>query len=328
MILSALKHPLRRKILRMLADKPLSFSEIRESVNIDSGHLNYHIKSIGDVVVHTEDGKYALSSVGLAAIELVSNVEEHDRSNRTNRRTKRVSRLALVFSAIFTVALLTASVYALTFATLDQRDLFKADRENAMVPVRIGPHQTLRYNITIIQSKSGSDCVCFVDQQKTIVYTPPTRNDFCEWTEYFPNIKLEWTEHAPNSEWEQIEYKPNINWTANRTYGFSLTIQDGVVLNDSFWGCTNGTTFKSCTLGPENPKLGNYSLQIENLGNEEGNATITLGGTYIVYERQLFGYGIAGVIVLIIYPVLLFWSWNGDKKLRSKQTAIKPPFQP
>jgi len=295
LILSALKHPLRRKILRMLSDKPLSFSEIRESVSIDSGHLNYHIKSLGDVVVHTEDGKYALSSVGWAAIELVSNVEEHDKSNRTGKRARRVNRLSLVFSAIFAVALLTASVYALTFTTQEQVDLFQSVQGSEMAAVILEPGQTFDYDITGIQLDFGSGYGYSVGQQETLVYTPPTRNDFFEWTKYFSSI----------------EFRP----TGKAMFALKIQDQDGIVYNKHAY--IGGSTSGSFPLGSETSRFGNYSLQMENLGDDELNATLSPVGGYTVYKRPLFAYGVAGLILLIIYPVLLSLSWNWNKKLQS-----------
>lgn len=61
----------------MLADKPLTFSEIQESLVIYSGHLSYHLESLGELVAHAQDGKYRLSSIGTAAVKLMGGVEEH-----------------------------------------------------------------------------------------------------------------------------------------------------------------------------------------------------------------------------------------------------------
>jgi len=76
LIFSSLKHPLRRRILRMLAQEPLAFSEILDTLSIDSGHLSYHLESLGDLIMHTPDGKYRLSSAGVATVKLMSGVEE------------------------------------------------------------------------------------------------------------------------------------------------------------------------------------------------------------------------------------------------------------
>jgi len=88
LIFKSLKHPIRRRILRMLADRPLAFSEILGALSIESGHLSYHLENLGELVTRTSDGFYKLSSIGIAATKLMSGVEEqtvpiiHDLANR------------------------------------------------------------------------------------------------------------------------------------------------------------------------------------------------------------------------------------------------------
>lgn len=60
LIFKSLKHPIRRKILRMLVGKQMSFSEILNILSIDSGHLSYHIENLGELIRHSENGKYEL----------------------------------------------------------------------------------------------------------------------------------------------------------------------------------------------------------------------------------------------------------------------------
>ena len=73
---TSLKHPVRRKILRMLSEKPRNFSEILEALGISSSHLTYHLENLGELVSKTEDGKYKLSTFGEAAVTTMSKVEE------------------------------------------------------------------------------------------------------------------------------------------------------------------------------------------------------------------------------------------------------------
>lgn len=70
----------------MLRENELAFSKILESLSIDSGHLNYHLESLGDLITRSKDGKYRLSSFGLAAVKLMSGVEEHDSSTAPPKR--------------------------------------------------------------------------------------------------------------------------------------------------------------------------------------------------------------------------------------------------
>jgi len=73
---TSLRHPARRKILRMLAEKPRNFSEMLEELGISSSHLTYHLESLGELVSKMEDGRYKLSTFGEAAVATMSRVEE------------------------------------------------------------------------------------------------------------------------------------------------------------------------------------------------------------------------------------------------------------
>ena len=72
----SLKHPIRRKILRMLVEKPRSFSELLDVSGVSSSHLTYHLESLGQLVSKTDDGKYKLSTFGETAVATMSRVEE------------------------------------------------------------------------------------------------------------------------------------------------------------------------------------------------------------------------------------------------------------
>jgi len=72
----SLKHPVRRKILRILAIRPQTFTEILQQINIESAHLSYHLENLGDLIKKTKEGKYDLSDFGQAAVSLMSQVEE------------------------------------------------------------------------------------------------------------------------------------------------------------------------------------------------------------------------------------------------------------
>ena len=47
---SSLKHPVRRKILRILSEKPLTFSEMLDLLGVSSSNLTYHLESLGELV--------------------------------------------------------------------------------------------------------------------------------------------------------------------------------------------------------------------------------------------------------------------------------------
>jgi len=128
-IFASLKHPVRRKILRMLAEKPLLFSEIKESVAIDSGHLNYHLENLSDLIIHLNDGKYGLSSIGKAAVKLMSGVEEHQPQTVHKRLTAR-KIISTVYPLLLVVALVIASLFVLNYSV--QATGFSAPDSNSV----------------------------------------------------------------------------------------------------------------------------------------------------------------------------------------------------
>ncbi len=73
---SSLKHPVRRKILRMLAMKPMTFMEMVENLDVSTPHLTYHLESLGELISKMDDGQYKLSTFGLATVSAMKGVEE------------------------------------------------------------------------------------------------------------------------------------------------------------------------------------------------------------------------------------------------------------
>ena len=73
---TSLKHPVRRKILRMLGNKSMTFMEMVEELGISSPNLTYHLESLGELVSKMENDKYKLSSFGLATISAMKGIEE------------------------------------------------------------------------------------------------------------------------------------------------------------------------------------------------------------------------------------------------------------
>jgi len=107
-IFTSLKHPVRRKILRMLSEKPRNFSEMLEALGISSSHLTYHLENLGELVSKTDDGKYKLSTFGEAAVGTMSNVEEAPKV----KEPKRPSSLPIKWKSFFVVLMIGLVVLA------------------------------------------------------------------------------------------------------------------------------------------------------------------------------------------------------------------------
>jgi len=73
---SSLKHPVRRKILRMLSAETKSFSKMLEELGISSSHLTYHLENLGELVSKADNGSYQLSKFGEASVDTMHLVEE------------------------------------------------------------------------------------------------------------------------------------------------------------------------------------------------------------------------------------------------------------
>ena len=73
---NSLKHPARRKILRMLSERKLTFSQMLEELTIPSSHLTYHLENLSELVIKDGDGKYELSSFGKASVSVMKSAKE------------------------------------------------------------------------------------------------------------------------------------------------------------------------------------------------------------------------------------------------------------
>jgi len=132
-ILSILSHTLRREILLNLSEKgECSFTDLMNALNVDTGKLSFHIRSLGVFLEQTPTGKYKLSKVGENAIRLIKDLEAWAVEAEVARKTSALplaafQRRALAFLIDFfvtlaitvfitlpeTLSLLTAGVFRL-----------------------------------------------------------------------------------------------------------------------------------------------------------------------------------------------------------------------
>ena len=72
---SSLKHPIRRRILAMLSQEPLSYTNILKHLGVESGVLTYHLDKLGPLISKNENDRYVLSEFGKAAAVVTAGVE-------------------------------------------------------------------------------------------------------------------------------------------------------------------------------------------------------------------------------------------------------------
>lgn len=115
---TSLKHPVRRKILRMLADKPMTFMEMVEQLEVSSSHLTYHLESLGELIFKMENGKYKLSTFGLATVSAMKGVEEAPKTEPPNT-LKLPFKWKTLFIGLAVAVLLLASVSGVLFYSIN-----------------------------------------------------------------------------------------------------------------------------------------------------------------------------------------------------------------
>jgi hypothetical protein len=97
----------------MLSVKPLSYAEMMDSLSVSTGHLNYFIGSLGELISKHPEGKYWLSTLGVAALNLLREVEEPPSMSSSNRKE---TKLFVSYSVIACIVLLSLGAYCLTYA--------------------------------------------------------------------------------------------------------------------------------------------------------------------------------------------------------------------
>lgn len=146
---SSLKHPARRKILRILSEKPLTFSEMLELLGVSSSNLTYHLESLGELISQ-ENSNYKLSTFGLAAVGTMKIVEEAPEVQPKKRSSKSLKwKIALGVLLIGIVVFASVSALSLNMLnqTTSQRDSLQS-----------------KYNQLLSWSASTNNAITFLQQ--------------------------------------------------------------------------------------------------------------------------------------------------------------------
>jgi uncharacterized RDD family membrane protein YckC/DNA-binding HxlR family transcriptional regulator len=124
-VLSVLSHRLRREIILILNEKgETSFTDLMNTLGIDTGKLSFHIRNLSMFIEQTKTGKYRLSRAGENAVRLVKDVESWVESADVAGRAsllplasfkKRIYAFLIDFSIMF---VLTAALLLQNFVSL------------------------------------------------------------------------------------------------------------------------------------------------------------------------------------------------------------------
>jgi DNA-binding transcriptional ArsR family regulator len=145
---SSLKHPARRKILRMLAEKQMTFSQLLEALGVSSSHLTYHLENLGELLSKKENGKYGLSTFGEASVSTMKIVEEAP-AVRSKYGFPLSLRWRSLLAILVIAVILLASMSYVQYASLNQ---VSSERDNLKS----------RYEQLLSWSASTDDSITFL----------------------------------------------------------------------------------------------------------------------------------------------------------------------
>jgi hypothetical protein len=115
---------MRRKILAMLSEEKLSFTEMLAELGISSSHLTYHLDCLGELILK-EDTKYRLAPIGEAAIKTMSNVKKMQPRSRIG-----LNNFSKIFQITALILIFILSSRNITLAeNLQNRALFLEEKE-------------------------------------------------------------------------------------------------------------------------------------------------------------------------------------------------------
>ncbi len=77
-VFEAVSHPLRIKILKLLAKRPMRFSELKRELGIkSSGKLEFHLRKMNNLIALNGEGKYTLTKDGYAALQAIDTIRKY-----------------------------------------------------------------------------------------------------------------------------------------------------------------------------------------------------------------------------------------------------------
>ena len=106
----AVSHPIRIDIVKILAEKPLGFAELKRELRISSsGLLDFHLKKLDDLIATNKEGHYSLTEKGFAALTTVEGAAGYYRLRSAQKRS--------FFFALAVTALVNIGVLWVAFQT-------------------------------------------------------------------------------------------------------------------------------------------------------------------------------------------------------------------
>ena len=100
-IFNVLGNDLRRRIFLHISVQPRTYTWLLEELEIESGHLAYHLRSMGGLIEKDNEGTYNLSKLGIEASNIL---EEKESESETKHKPSPTASLVGLFLVVIIVA--------------------------------------------------------------------------------------------------------------------------------------------------------------------------------------------------------------------------------
>lgn len=193
-----LKDFTRRQILLSLSRVDfLSYMELMNQLDIkNTGKLNYHLKTLDNLIEKGEDGKYCLTERGRLAVQLLENYPEKQ-SKHGQPSTKRRSKVPkkFVFASLLVMLLCSSLLLSIPFIkasyeapTLQWQQFLPGISGNSVIETSDGGFLALGTNASVQQN---NDVSVFVNQEPVLVKTDSSGSILWTRTYAFEEGRLE-----------------------------------------------------------------------------------------------------------------------------------------
>lgn len=87
-LFEAISHPIRIDIVKLLAEKPSGFADLKRKLKMSSsGLLDFHLKKLDDLITVNKEGCYCLTDKGFAALTTVEGAAGYYRLRSAHKRS-------------------------------------------------------------------------------------------------------------------------------------------------------------------------------------------------------------------------------------------------
>ncbi|MGC9086923.1 MAG: ArsR/SmtB family transcription factor [Thermoproteota archaeon] len=111
-LFDVLTHPTRIKILRLLGERPRSFSELKRELEIESsGNLQYHLGRLGNFVKQDASGKYTINDDAREALRFLDFAAQASKQSQIETSSKKPNSRKLLAGLVLIALILLATAF-------------------------------------------------------------------------------------------------------------------------------------------------------------------------------------------------------------------------